>query len=245
MAKVQARTIDAFRAAEGGGATAQEGARRFLAQRAASLLDDPYYHRTNNEKPPKKVGTELELLDCLTCDKCIPVCPNVANFTFEVARGEYAAGVVNWSGARFETSASDALVVSKRHQIGTHVDACNRCGHCDVWCPEDGGPYLVKPNIFSSTLAFSDHPERDGFLVSHDRLSLTWRRGGEIYKYTNSGEYTGLFQLAGGRLWLENDQPVSCDGRGDTDLRIPIVMRLVLTGLTAPDAPVWLPPERT
>ena len=41
---------------------------------------DPRYASARNAKPPRKVGTQLELLDCLTCDKCFPVCPNAANF---------------------------------------------------------------------------------------------------------------------------------------------------------------------
>ena len=37
-------------------------------------------------KPPTKSGTRLWLFDCLTCDKCIPVCPNDANFVLAIPR---------------------------------------------------------------------------------------------------------------------------------------------------------------
>ena len=37
---------------------------------------------------PKKVGSMLELFDCLTCDSGIPVCPNDANFALHIPSGE-------------------------------------------------------------------------------------------------------------------------------------------------------------
>ncbi|GIT62830.1 MAG: hypothetical protein Ct9H300mP21_03760 [Pseudomonadota bacterium] len=46
------------------------------------------YGIEQNSKPPRKVGTMLELFDCLTCDKCIPVCPNDANFALKIPPGE-------------------------------------------------------------------------------------------------------------------------------------------------------------
>ena len=30
----------------------------------------------------------LVVFDCITCDKCLPVCPNDANFAFTLAQGE-------------------------------------------------------------------------------------------------------------------------------------------------------------
>ena len=32
------------------------------------------------------------------------------------------------------------LRVVKAHQLANYADACNECGNCDVFCPEDGGP---------------------------------------------------------------------------------------------------------
>src|SRR5450755_572133 len=39
------------------------------------MLADPRYSAARNATPPKKLGTRLTLFDCMTCDKCIPVCP--------------------------------------------------------------------------------------------------------------------------------------------------------------------------
>ena len=47
---------------------------------AERAIADPYYGAAQNSTPPTKVGSALALFDCLTCDKCIPLCPNDANF---------------------------------------------------------------------------------------------------------------------------------------------------------------------
>ncbi len=55
---------------------------------AERAVHDPRYSADENATPPKKIGSSLVLFDCLTCDKCIPVCPNDANFSFSIPVGE-------------------------------------------------------------------------------------------------------------------------------------------------------------
>jgi len=58
----------------------------------------PRYAQKKNSKNPKKIGSHLELFDCVTCDKCIPVCPNDANFAFSLPPMEAAIetlGLIN------------------------------------------------------------------------------------------------------------------------------------------------------
>ncbi|KAF0193343.1 MAG: hypothetical protein FD167_5995, partial [bacterium] len=45
---------------------------------------DLRYSRQKNSAVPKKIGSKLWLYDCINCDKCIPVCPNDANFFYEL-----------------------------------------------------------------------------------------------------------------------------------------------------------------
>jgi putative selenate reductase len=128
----------------------------------ARAVADPRY-RKGSLRPPRRIGRRLALFDCINCDKCLPVCPNDANFVYEVepvsigyvdyrAEGGHAVPV---AGGRFE--------VRERHQIANFQDFCNDCGNCDTFCPEDGGPYLEKPRFFGSLEAWQRHPERDGF----------------------------------------------------------------------------------
>ena len=44
---------------------------------------------------------------------------------------------------------------------GELILSCN----CDVFCPEDGGPYILKPRFFGSREQFELHKNRDGFFV--------------------------------------------------------------------------------
>jgi putative selenate reductase len=78
---------------------------------------------------PRKIGRQLKFFDCLACDKCIPLCPNDANFT-----------------VRMPSTPQLPLKVAK--QLVHFSDFCNDCGNCDVFCLEDGGPYLLKPRLF-------------------------------------------------------------------------------------------------
>lgn len=131
-----------------------------------SLLSDPRYTRAGTNKPPKKVGSLLVLFDCLTCDKCIPVCPNDANFTYELPAMEVPIQKARRaSNGGFVVETEGQLTVEKKHQIANYADFCNECGNCDVFCPEDGGPYVLKPRFFGSAAQFAEHGHRDGFFV--------------------------------------------------------------------------------
>jgi len=125
---------------------------------------DPRY-RAGSLRPPRKIGRHLALFDCLNCDKCLPACPNDANFAYEVeplAR-EYESYRVQ--GGRAVPVAGGRFEVRERHQIGTFQDFCNDCGNCDTFCPEDGGPYREKPRFFGSLAAWRRDAGRDGFHV--------------------------------------------------------------------------------
>ena len=155
--------------------------------RAAGLLNtpvvvekarrDPRYRAEANRKPPRKIGSYLVLFDCVNCDKCVPVCPNDANFVYEtnVLRREYES-------YRYERGAVKAVPagvfeVKKQHQIANFQDFCNECGNCDVFCPEDGGPYIEKPRFFGSLEAWKALPSRDGFFAERqESIDAVWAR---------------------------------------------------------------------
>jgi putative selenate reductase len=133
------------------------------------VTGDPRYAAGKNGKPPRKVGTSLVLLDCLSCDKCVPVCPNDANFSIPTALEDVA-----FEGGRF--------VVKKNEQWANFADACNECGNCDVFCPEDGGPYIVKARFFGARESF-EQSTLDGLHLStkDDELRVDARIEGARY----------------------------------------------------------------
>jgi putative selenate reductase len=103
----------------------------------------------------------LRLFDCLTCDKCIPVCPNDANFTFRMA-------------------STAEVPVAEARQIGNFADFCNDCGNCDTFCPEDGGPFRLKPRFFVSRERWERDAPRDAILVEAD--ATTGRFDGRVVR---------------------------------------------------------------
>jgi putative selenate reductase len=132
----------------------------------ARTTADPRYHAAHNASSPRKIGSHLVLFDCINCDKCIPVCPNDAMFSYEVAafRTAYEHFVVR--AGEIARVPAGVFEVAKRHQLANFQDFCNECGNCDVFCPEDGGPYIEKPRFFGSHEAFRAMPARDGFFAA-------------------------------------------------------------------------------
>ena len=111
-------------------------------------IRNPRYTRARNARPPRKVGSRLSFFDCLTCDKCVPVCPNNAIFTYRPEVAEVPSVFVRQQGDRWVWRHEKSRVLTARHQIGVFADFCNECGNCDVFCPEDGGPFCAKPRFF-------------------------------------------------------------------------------------------------
>ncbi len=128
----------------------------------------------------------MVLFDCLTCDKCIPICPNDANFSFVIPIGTVLIGKLVPGEAGWTVDVIGALsFFTRARQIGTFADVCNECGHCDVLCPEDGGPYLVKPLFFGSLEAWKAAPHRDGFALEQgpDGITVHGRFGGRTVNH--------------------------------------------------------------
>ncbi len=170
---------------------------------------DPRYALAQNQKPPKKVGSHLVLLDCLTCDKCLPVCPNDANFTFVLPKGQVAVHKLHKVGGTWQSEQGLPVTVGKKHQIGNFADFCNECGNCDVFCPEDGGPYVVKPRFFGTRDDWKEFSEHDGFFVEQRGRVRTvlGRFGGHDFEASIEGSSV-QFSGPGFAVSFEQSDPV-------------------------------------
>ncbi len=161
----------------------------------AKTQADPRYYADQNRTVPKKIDSHLTTFDCITCDKCIPVCPNDANFTYAVEEVDiiYRDLQAQPDGTLVEIGDEKPFRVEKADQIANFADYCNHCGNCDTFCPEYDGPYLMKPSFFGSRQAFEAGIPHDGFYLSHDNgdLSLFARIDGSEYRLTQAteGEY--------------------------------------------------------
>ena len=164
------------------------------------LATDSRYAWSSHAKPPKKVGTTLVLFDCLTCDKCIPVCPNDANFALVLPPREIPIQKLRQVGGGWELETGERLVLTKKHQIGNFADLCNECGNCDVFCPEDGGPYVLKPRFFGTMAEWERYPELDGFYLRIENA----RHAGHAGPAGPNAEVHGRIDGRGFRLRVEN-----------------------------------------
>jgi len=128
------------------------------------IMSEARYKSAANSKMPPKIGSKLWLFECITCDKCIPVCPNDANFSYTLPKIDIP--VVKMRArpdGGFDREESPPMKLEKKHQIANYADFCNECGNCDVFCPEDGGPYVLKPRFFGSEESFARFEMHDGF----------------------------------------------------------------------------------
>jgi len=187
---VKARCAAAL--ASGGNLTAAAGtglieqwaavtALRNTEHQAPRVTVDPRYAYQSNRKAPRKLGSHLTLFDCVTCSKCVPVCPNDANFTFVLPAIEQPIVKVWRDGGVWWSRTEGMLKISKKLQYANFADFCNECGNCDVFCPEDGGPYVIKPRFFGTAADWRHFSKLDGFameFLDHGQRRLLGRIDG-------------------------------------------------------------------
>jgi putative selenate reductase len=198
MQQAGARTLDEWVVRSSGGPQAEVTQESLAAARVANakayaekVLHDPRYTSAHNSKPPRKVGSKLWLFDCLTCDKCVPVCPNDANFTYVLPRLQIPVVLLRpKAGGGWEREEKAPLLLEEKHQLATFADLCNECGNCDIFCPEDGGPYLLKPRFFGSEASFLRFAAHDGVHVSRGagKDLVLGRFNGKALRLERSGE---------------------------------------------------------
>lgn len=209
---------------------------------AARVVADERYSAAANAMGPKKIGSHLVLFDCFTCDKCVPVCPNNANFSFAIPKGTLRAGTLTRGAQGWTVTTDETATITRAKQFGTYADACNECGNCDIQCPEEGGPYISKPLFFGSIESWQASPHRDGFVIERsgdgNGLRMHGRLGDDIVRLDTGNErwrYAGKnFDLS-----LDPDDPAgTAEGlaEGPVALGPLYIMRALLSAVTAPKA---------
>lgn len=157
---------------------------------AEETLNDARYSWTQNSKEPRKINSHLYAFDCLSCDKCIPVCPNDANFVFEVEPVCCEYRDYRLTRGQLLPDERRTFFIAQVHQLANYADFCNECGNCDTFCPEYGGPFIEKPGFFGSRAAFEGRPGHDGFYIEMDgeRERIVGRIQGRVYSLEVHGD---------------------------------------------------------
>ncbi|MCX6277221.1 MAG: FAD-dependent oxidoreductase [Bacteroidetes bacterium] len=122
---------------------------------------------------------------CLQCDVicnvCVSVCPNLANFSFQVEPVTYQmqkAVLLENGSVGFIND--DIFRVEQPYQVMNIRDLCNECGNCSTFCPTAGRPFADKPGLCLSIQSFNE--EATGFFLSRlsDRLVLIYKEQNHI-----------------------------------------------------------------
>lgn len=147
------------------------------------------YYQEKNASIPRRIDSHLTLFDCITCYKCIPVCPNDANFVYPTPARKlvYHDVHVTADGTVTRWGNEKTFELERNEQIANFADYCNHCGNCDTFCPEYDGPYLMKPSFFGSRQAFDAGAPHDGFHLSGSN-SLTARIENIILRLDRLGD---------------------------------------------------------
>jgi putative selenate reductase len=164
----------------------------------AQATANPRYAWERNKGVPRKIGSKLWLYDCINCDKCVPVCPNDANFVYETASLAIPYDNFELLPGQVRRVPGGVFHALKAHQLGNYADACNDCGNCDVFCPEDGGPYVEKPRFFGSLETYRRDAGRNGFFVDWNGEPVT------IYGTISGEAYVLGLDAGADRGWFES-----------------------------------------
>ncbi len=177
MKAAGAGNVEDFILKRGGQGSLNDASLHHTTVAAEAARNDPRYRAAANRKIPTRIDSHLTTFDCITCDKCLPVCPNAANFTYPtpIQAFDYHEVIVRPDGS-WRQGAKRRFEISKDMQIACLADFCNECGNCDTFCPEYGGPYIRKPSFFGGEASWSAEGARDGFVVG-ETGGMPWIRG--------------------------------------------------------------------
>jgi putative selenate reductase len=135
-----------------------------------ALADDPRYHADRNRKTPKRIDSTLGLYDCINCDLCISACPNDAIFAYDVEPVAVPTEVLAGAADGLERRPGAGFEIRERHQLAVLEGGCNECSNCEVYCPEDGAPFVVKERLFPDREAYVRSADLDGFYRENGTL---------------------------------------------------------------------------
>jgi putative selenate reductase len=140
-------------------------------------------------EPPDRETIVEEAGRCLYCDEicniCTTVCPNFANYSYEIdpVRYDLQTARIRDDGT-IEIQNDKVFEVNQIYQILNIANFCNECGNCNTFCPTGSAPYLEKPRFYLTISSFNT--AREGYYMARlkDRKNLIYRKDGSITTLT-------------------------------------------------------------
>ncbi len=130
---------------------------------------------------------------CLFCDEicniCITVCPNFANYSYEIKP-------VTWKLQKIKVNidgevhyAEDKIFeITQKYQILNIANYCNECGNCGTFCPTNSAPYKDKPHIYLTRSSFNEAEEGYYLEQLNGQNKLLYKDAGKTVSLTQDGE---------------------------------------------------------
>ncbi len=174
--------------------------------------------RTNEINPQKRKNFMLvsetlnrneaieEASRCLLCDElcniCTTVCPNLANYSYEIEPARFELQKIGLNNDGWEILPDQLFEVSQKYQIIHIADWCNECGNCTTFCPTADSPYKNKPHLYLNHKAFEK--DDDCYFMVENEVSVEL-----IFK--NKGNLHHLSEQAKTYLYTTNEAEITID----------------------------------
>jgi len=111
---------------------------------------------------------------CLFCDElcnvCVSVCPNLANWSYEIEPVYIDLKKIVKNGNGYILEADDPFIIEQKHQVLNIGDWCNECGNCTTFCPSEGSPYKDKPRLYLTRNGFDE--SEAGYFTEKDGTNI-------------------------------------------------------------------------
>ncbi len=170
------------------------------------------------------------------CNTCVTVCPNMANYPYQVSATGYGIQTVKQNkDGQTSISESGTLSLAQRIQILNIADFCNECGNCNTFCPTADAPYKVKPRIHLGIASF--YASETGYYLSrlHDRNNLIYKYKNDITTLSGRGE---IYTFESSRIYMEiakegfriKKAEFREEGEYTADTKTAAVMHIILGG---------------
>lgn len=131
------------------------------------------------------------------CDKCVEVCPNRANYTYEIEPFTVTLPQFTWEGGQAVVCGQELFTLAQARQILHIDDFCNECGNCATFCVHQGRPYLDKPRLFLQAEDYNQETDNAFYLAGH---TLRRREHGQEAVLTVSQE---ALTFEDEQLWVQ------------------------------------------
>jgi putative selenate reductase len=118
---------------------------------------------------------------CLNCDEicniCTTICPNFANYSYEISPVRYDLQQVEiLDNGAIEIQGDKVFEVKQKYQILNIANFCNECGNCNTFCPTASAPYKEKPKFYLTIPSFNEAEEGYYLAKLKERKNLIFRK---------------------------------------------------------------------